>query len=398
MNITKENTGELTAVIKIEIIPEDYNAAVEKVMHDYKRKANIPGFRPGHVPVGLIKKMYGKAILADEVNKLLNDRLMAYIKDEKLEILGNPLPSAEKNSTIDFETQTSFDFYFDLGFAPSFTVPFSTDLEIPYYSINVDDGMIDKYVEDTRKRFGTSVPSVDPEKEIEEEKKETEMVPAEMNSGFYNKVYPGLSLETEEDFRDQVRKDAISSFVSETDKLFFHNVTETLINKTEIRLPDDFLKRWLQENNEGKYTQEEIEKDYPSFAESMKWQLIENKLIRDFNITIRDEDIRDYIRTYLLRQINQQNTDPEVQKKYDTIVDAFMQNKEQVQRINDQLYNARLLDLFKNNLGMKPTEVSYEEFIKLVSAVQPHEHVHRHDHEHKDEDEADHDHQIEQQH
>ena len=135
MNITRENTGDLTAIIKVEIEPSDYTEAVEKLISDYKRKANIPGFRPGHVPTGLVKKMYGKAILAEEVNKLLSDSLMNYIRDEKLDILGNPLPNLEKNPSIDFDNQTSFEFFFDVGFAPEFTVPLSVDLEVEHLEI-----------------------------------------------------------------------------------------------------------------------------------------------------------------------------------------------------------------------------------------------------------------------
>ena len=95
MNITKESTGDLTAILKIEIVPADYAAAVEKQIADYKRKANIPGFRPGHIPTGLVKKMYGKAILADEVNRLISDSLVNYLREEKLDILGNPLHHCE---------------------------------------------------------------------------------------------------------------------------------------------------------------------------------------------------------------------------------------------------------------------------------------------------------------
>jgi len=103
MNIKKESTGDYTATITIGIGPEDYNEAVEKQIQDHKRKANIPGFRPGHVPAGLIKKMYGKAILADEINTLLSDSLHGYIKDEKLDILGNPIPSLKQDTPVDFE-------------------------------------------------------------------------------------------------------------------------------------------------------------------------------------------------------------------------------------------------------------------------------------------------------
>ena len=114
----------------------------------------------------------------------------------------------------------------------------------------------------------------------------------------------------------------------------------------------------------------------------MKWQLIENKLIKDHNIEVTDEEIRGYIRTHLLRQVSQEFADPEMMKKYDSIVDAFMQNKEQVKQINDQLYNAKLMSLFREKLTLKPVEVTYEEFIKLVSAKHEHDHDHEHNHDH----------------
>lgn len=383
MNIKKENTGDYTATITIGIGPEDYNEAVEKQIQDHKRKANIPGFRPGHVPAGLIKKMYGKAILADEINKLLSDSLHGYIKDEKLDILGNPIPSLKQDTPVDFENQTDFEFCFDLGLSPAFDLQFNKDVEMEYPVIKVDDTMIDKYIEDTRKRFGKPAPEnteQSPEAENhplsgeEAAAPETEktIIPAEMTPEFFRQVYPGKDIETEEDFREQVKKDAESSFVAETDKLFFNKVTEMLVNNTAIPLPDDFLKRWLVENNEGKYTPEEIEKSYSSFAESMKWQLIENKLIRENQIEVTDQDIRQYIKTFFLRQVVTGTPDPEMESRYEGIVDRFMENKEQVQRINDQLYNARLLELFKQTLTVINKEVTFDEYLRLANESHHH--------------------------
>ena len=391
MIITRENTGELTAIVKIGIEPKDYSESVDKVIHDYKKKSNIPGFRPGHVPTGLIKKMYGKAILAEEVNKLISENLLKYIKDENLEILGNPLPNQEKNSAVDFESHTSFDFYFDLGFAPAFTIPFTKETEIERYTIEVDDTLIDKYVEDTRKRFGKPIVTENQEAGSQESKEESKTEPADLNPEFFNRVYPGQNIETEEGFREQIKKDASNGFTAESDKLFYHTVTETLVKKTDMQLPDSFLKRWIIESNEGKYTEQDIEKDYTSFVESMKWQLIENKLIKDYHIEVKDEDIRNYIRTNILRQITPEDLDPENQKKYDTIVDAFLQNKEQVQRINDQLYNTRILELFKTNLGISEKNVTYVEFIKLASVAHEHEHNHEHEPENEHEHKIEHD-------
>lgn len=400
MNITKESTGELTALLKIEIGPSDYSEAVEKQISDYKRKANIPGFRPGHVPTGLIRKMYGKAVLADEVNKLLSDGLMNYIRDEKLDILGNPLPNLERNNAVDFESQTSFDFYFDLGISPTFEIPFNSSLEIENYVIKVEDEMVDKYIEDTRKRFGKPIPVAEaPAETLPEGEqapvKEPEVEPATMDADFFEMVYPGMNITTEEDFREQVRKDASGSFSAETDKMLYNQITELLVKKTDVQLPDSFMKRWLLENNEGKYTPEEIEKNYDGFKESMKWQLIENRLIRDNSISVSEEEIRNYIRTVMLRQMNMGEIDPEMQKRYESIVDAFMQNKEQIQRINDQLYNAKLMDLFKNTLTIVPKEVSYKEYVDIVSAMNKnhhHDHDHNHDHDHDHDHGHDHDH------
>jgi trigger factor len=405
MKITRESTGEQTALVKIEIAPEDYAASVEKQIMDYKRKANLPGFRPGHIPTGLVRKMYGKAIMADEINKLISENLMNYIRDEKLDILGNPLPNTEKTSEIDFEAQGSYEFYFDLGIAPEFTIPVEKEMQIDDYQITVDDEMLNKYIEDTRKRYGKPVPegpadeNATGENKEEAGKNEPVVEPAGMNPEFYNMVYPGLGLETEEDFREQVRKDASAGFSAETDKLLFNNIIDALVKNTEMRLPDEFLKRWLAQNNEGKYPPGEIEKNYPSFAESMKWQLIENKLIRDNGIEVKDADIRNYIGTYMLRQINMKEVDPEMQKRYDSVIDTLMQNKEQVQRINDQLYNQKLMEYFKASIQVNRKEVTYEEYIKLASAMHPHDHEHHeHDHEHEHEHEHEHDHEHEHEH
>ncbi len=408
MNLSRENTGELTATIRLEITPEDYTEQVNKVIRDYQKKANIPGFRPGHIPSGLIRKMYGKAVLAEEVNKLISDSLTNYIKEQKLDLLGNPIPNQDKNSAVNFESQTSFEFFFDIGFAPEFNITFGPETEVEDLEIIVDDSMIDKYVDETRKRFGTPVKAEEDGKTGESVTAELpagdeankagttppEVIPAEMTPELFEKVYPGDKLETEEQFRERIRKDASASFAQETDRIFFNKATDILVKSTNFDLPDEFLKRWLLEYNEGKFTAEQIEKDYTSFRESMKWQLIENRIIRDNNIKVSDEDIRNYIRTVMLQRVGTEFVDPEMEKKYESIVDAFMQNKEQVQRINDQLYNARMMGLFKTTLNIVKKEVSYDEFIKIASEMHEHDHTH-HDHEHDHEHEHEHDHDHE---
>jgi trigger factor len=155
MNIVKENTDALNAVIKVHVTPEDYNEKVETILKDYRRKANIPGFRPGKVPFGMIKKIYYKPVLADELNKLVIDSVFKYIYEEKLEILGEPLPAEKEEDPIDFDNDTEFNFAFDIGLSPVFELKISTKDKIPYYSIKVDEETITKHIENIRQRYGS---------------------------------------------------------------------------------------------------------------------------------------------------------------------------------------------------------------------------------------------------
>jgi len=154
MNITKENTGEYTATIKIEVASPDYEKQVSTSLKELQKKSSLKGFRPGKVPAGLIKKMYGQNVLTEEVNKVLSESLNNYIVENKLEILGYPLSSKEKQTAVDFENDTDFDFYFDIALIPEVPVVIDDTIEVDYYAIKVDDEQVDKYVADTAKRFG----------------------------------------------------------------------------------------------------------------------------------------------------------------------------------------------------------------------------------------------------
>ena len=154
MNITKEQIDDLNAVVKVAITKEDYQDKVDGILKDYKKSANIPGFRKGHVPMGLIKKQYGKAVLVDEVNKLLQDNLNKYLTEEKLDVLGNPLPKQQDNFDWDKEELA---FEFELGLAPEFEVPLKTKKPITQYKIVADKKMVNEQVERIQKQYGKLV-------------------------------------------------------------------------------------------------------------------------------------------------------------------------------------------------------------------------------------------------
>lgn len=155
MNISKENIDALNAVIKLTVEKEDYAKKVDDVLKDYRKRVNMPGFRPGKVPAGVVKKMYGKAVLADEVNKLVSESIHQYITENELDLLGEPLPS-ESQELIDFDTTESFEFAFDVALAPEVDVKLSKREKLPLYNITITDEMLDQQVDAIAGRFGTT--------------------------------------------------------------------------------------------------------------------------------------------------------------------------------------------------------------------------------------------------
>jgi len=151
MNITKENIDDLNAVVKVAITADDYQDKVAEILKDYRKKANIPGFRKGHVPMGLIKKQYEKSVMIDEVNKLLQENLNKFLTEEKLDILGNPLPKIEEDFSWD---KDHFSFEFELGLAPEIKVDLKSKSNVTRYNIVADDELLDKEVANLQARYG----------------------------------------------------------------------------------------------------------------------------------------------------------------------------------------------------------------------------------------------------
>jgi len=154
MNITKENIDDLNAVLKVKIEKSDYEDKVENVLKDYRKKASIKGFRPGMVPIGLIKKMYGRAVQIDEINKVVTENIQKYLTDEKIEVLGDPLPKIDEQENIDFDTQEEFLFSFELGLAPVIELNLNKKNKVPQYQISIDEKMKNDYLDNYTRRYG----------------------------------------------------------------------------------------------------------------------------------------------------------------------------------------------------------------------------------------------------
>jgi trigger factor len=157
MNVVEEKIDDLNAILRVKITPEDYTESVNKALADYRKQANIPGFRPGKIPLTLIKKKYGKAVLAEELNKVVNKSLNEFITSNNLNVLGNPLPKEDEEVKGDFANPAEFEFAYEIGMTPDFEVSLSKKNKFDYLTVDIDKAMLDKEVEALAKRYGKLV-------------------------------------------------------------------------------------------------------------------------------------------------------------------------------------------------------------------------------------------------
>ncbi|MCL3853749.1 MULTISPECIES: trigger factor [Parabacteroides] len=155
MNVSLKNIDAVSGIVKLEIVKADYAEQVEKSLRNFRQKANVPGFRKGMVPMGMVKKMYGKHVLVEEVNKLVSDKLYNYIRESKLNILGEPMPNESEQQPINFDTQEDFEFCFDIAIAPEINIELSKNDKLPYYQVDIDEEMMSQQIDAYTSNFGT---------------------------------------------------------------------------------------------------------------------------------------------------------------------------------------------------------------------------------------------------
>lgn len=438
MNITKETVDALNAVVKVDIVAEDYQENVEKVLNDYRRKANIPGFRKGHVPMGMVKKQYGKSVMIDEVNKLLQDSLNKFLIEEKLDILGNPLPKAQDDFSWDAD---SFSFEFELGLAPEFDVNLKSKKKVTQYTIKVEDSLIDQEVENLQSRYGkmsavdaaaetSNITGTFTSEEKELEKKSTiavkdikgkvnlkkfvgakvgdvlelktknlfneehkmlgalgltkddmkdgdfnvsfaieeitEIELADLDQELFDKLFADGSVKTVTELRERIEKDAAGQFQQQADQQLLNAVTEHLIENTKFDLPAEFLQKWLATAGEKELTEEEAAEEYNKSEKGLRYQLIQEKILKDNDIKIDYAELKEFAKGFIRAQMAQfGNMNPEDQELED-IAGRILANQDEAKRLQDQLVSQKLLTFYKENMSFKNKEVTYENFVKEV--------------------------------
>lgn len=444
MNISKKDINALNAELSITLTPADYETKVDNAIKKVQKQAAMPGFRPGKVPVGLIKKQHGKSILVDEINKILNEALYNYINENKIEILGNPMP--KEDSTIDFDNQTEWTFNYELGLSPQFDVKLDNSQSFVYNTVKIDDELVEKYLKDVKRNYGkpsnpevaeakdvlyidiveldadnnvvaggifksTSIGidrlkneaakakltgakkedkiiinanelydsavdksiSLGIDKEVAEKfdanlqltvRNIARMEDAELNQELFDKLYGAGNINSLEEFKEKIKSELALMFAQDTDRKFVETVEKTLVEKLNITLPDDFLKRWLMAVNEKPLTKEQLEAEYPAYAKSMQWKLIENKIIKNNNIAVSIDEAKEEAASYVRSQFARYGQVPE-DKEVLKIVDGILGKQEEAQKIFEALYSKKVLDVLKTTCKLDTKEVSYNEFFGI---------------------------------
>lgn len=448
MNISQENIDALNAVIKVELTESDYQDKVDKVLKDYRKKVNLPGFRKGHVPMGMVKKMVGPSAVVDEVNKILSESLQKYLTENKLEVLGSPLPKSGEQEKIDWENQKEFEFKYEVGLAPKFDLELTTKFKFEQYKIKVGGTDVDKYIKDVSKRYGKMT---NPEKSEEEDMlfgkfeelekgqvkeggithssiivisevtdkklkakligikandvideldvkkiaknesdqaaaigiKEAELkgvkskfkftvekvnriLPALVNQELFDKIYGPNVVKSEDEFRSKVSEELKKGLTMDSERKLKSDIQAKLLEKLKLSLPDEFLKKWIVASNEKPISKEQIESEYEEYSKGLKWQLIENKIIKNNDVKVTNEEVVNYTKELLTQQMAGMGLPTDNEDELTETANRVLQNQEEAKNIYAMVYDKKLMELYKASFKLKEKEVSYEDFVKVA--------------------------------
>jgi trigger factor len=446
-NVTKENIGNLHDKLTVKVSKEDYYPSFEKAIKDYSKKANIPGFRKGMVPPGMVKKMYGASIFYDEVIKAVEKKIQEYLTKEKPEIFAQPLPMESDLRNLDMSNPTDYDFPFEIGIKPEISVDALSKAKPTLYKVKVTNEMVDEeieklvtkhgdmkdaetvngpenvlnvlfeesdaegnplpgglskdnsilvryFAEDFRSQlYGKSkdefvvlqLKNAFPEKEKEwilsdleldkndpsSEEKYFKMTitkiglveKKQLNENFFNHVFPGKEIKTEEAFREAMKEELQQQWDAAA-RSQMHDQLYHILLDTPLTLPDEFLKRWIAIGGEKKKTQEDVEAEYPSFTNQLKWTLISDKIISNNKIDVSKEELRNYMKEEIMRYFGQVNAGDN-SEWIDSYIDRMMKDEKQVDSSYRKILTEKLFNFIETQITPVEKQSSPEELLAM---------------------------------
>ena len=441
MNITREQRDGGLSILKVVVNEADYGQAVEKQLRDYKRKANVPGFRPGMVPMGIVKKMYGKHIVAEQSYHLASNSVFEYLQKENIDYVGDVIPSEEQGE-FDFENKTEFEFVFEIGEAPKIELELSAKDKITYNKIKVDKKMHDDFRANYLRRYGRLVEVEKVEKDealnvtldngdmrIEEayiglismtdeeraawigkevgyktivninelykkpeqraailsvKEEELESIKAEfeveitkirrfaepeLNEEFFKMAFPAGNVNSEEELDKFIDEEIERELKRECDFMFVNQMRKFIIEKAGIQMPEEFLKRWLYVINEGKFSREEIEKDFPAFINMFTWNYLQKHFITEGEIKVSPEEAKAEAISFAQMQFAQYGMPSAPADMLENFAKQIMDNKEQLQKIYEKLFEEKVVEYLRGKVKVTEKAVSADDFAKLAQEL-----------------------------
>lgn len=384
MKVTTTNKDNLHAVLTVNVEEGDYRETVDSTLKSYRKKADIPGFRKGHVPYSLIKKQYGKPVLVDEVNKVLQNAVMEYLQRDDVEILAQPLPVDQDE--IDWDHQTEFSFNFELGLKPDFELKISPKTKVPMYKIVADDEMVDRYVEDYQKRFGQmqQQEEVDDSSVISGEFMELDENGEPKEGGIASSGNVAMESIEDESLRkelsgakigDQVTVDAEKSFSDNfslssalgIDKADLEDASGKFamkindLHKVELaELNQELFDKVFGEgavNGEEEFRQkikEDIEKSFVVESERKFYEDVKDKLLPKMNIELPEEFLKKWMQTEEGGNTDPDNVDEEFDKVKDTLKWQLVEQEVAEQNdieISEEDINSKIKELIRGQMA-----------------------------------------------
>ena len=437
MNITKKQADALNCQVTIDIAADDYAEALKKRLNEYRRRADIKGFRKGMAPMSLIQRMYGDQCLYESVNHLVGEQLDNFIRDEKLRIVGEPLPS-EDQPQIEWKAGNDFTFKFDMAQTPEINFEVGEGDKIPYYEINVtedakkamkaqmlqqygslqegkaageNDYIIADIANDSHSAEGVYVSianvaeiarplfvgkkagekiTVNVNEAFENETDRASMLKvdkaklaeldpmftftvvnvktfkaAENNQETWNLMFGEGNVTSEEQFMEKVVERIKANHTQEANYRFGSDVRKYFVEKANIELPEEFLKRWLVYANDGKYTREDVEKEFPAFVEDFKWQLTRGYLMEKLGLKVEAKDIQEAAESYVAYQYAMYGMGNVPADMIKSSAKNVLEDENQRRRLEEQVEDNKTISAIREKVSLQTKKISEDKFRAL---------------------------------